>query len=54
METSGTDSGRRVRRGILYGLMGAGALVAAVFAARPIAAAVQGGGSSTAAGATAA
>jgi periplasmic protein CpxP/Spy len=38
------DAGRGIRRGILYGLMGSGALVAALFAARPIAAAVQGGG----------
>jgi Spy/CpxP family protein refolding chaperone len=44
METNETNGGRRARRGILYGLMGAGALAAAVFAARPIAAAVQGGG----------
>lgn len=46
MEDGTKDAGverRAVRRGILFGVLGSGAL-AALFAARPIAAAVQGGG----------
>jgi protein CpxP len=42
-DTAGTEGRRAMRRGILFGVLGAGAL-AAMFAARPIAAAVQGGG----------
>jgi Spy/CpxP family protein refolding chaperone len=44
METTNeAGGGRKLRRGFLYGLLGTGAL-ATLFAARPIAAAVQGGG----------